>query len=199
MHDVKTLNLHCCELFVLSKHFFTNRNTKPKNASTTEIPSPWWPQSFSPPTRHPSRCVCFTAELKGTWFLLGKKNRGKKKQLFIVVFFWLQKKTNTQKRQLKLMIVKYIRTCFTKTQAVHRSSSWFPWWNVQMSKFPPDFGGIAHLLPEQFALSDLRTQNQPYGGNKPGYEEMRLLVNMGCPMWTARISVKSTPLFWTSL
>lgn len=41
--------------------------------------------------------------------------------------------------------------------------------NVQI---PPHFGGIAHLLPEQFALSDLRTN---YGGNKPGYEEIRLL------------------------
>ena len=144
MNNIKTLNVHCCELFVLSKGFFTNQNTKPKMhrplRSRTVVAA-----KFFTPDKTSYGAFFRTAELKeinearfptpAPWFLLGKKKRGKKNSC-LKCFFGFEK---TQKHKKLKLIIKYIRTCFTKTQAVHRSSSWFPWWNVQMSKFPPPF------------------------------------------------------------
>ena len=143
MNNVKTLNVHCCELFVLSQGFFTNQNTKPKMHRPLRSRTVVAAKFFTPDKT--SYGAFFVRPSWRSWtrqgflhlhliFLLGKKPGEKKNSCF--VFFGFEKTQNQKKKQLKL-IIKYIRNCFTKTQAVHRSSSWFPWWNVQMSRFPP--------------------------------------------------------------
>lgn len=91
-------------------------------------------------------------------FLLGKKNRWKKNGcLQFRVFLASRKKQKHKKKQLKADDYKIYQNLLHQNKKLfidpHHG---FPWWNVQMSKLPPHFGGIAHLLPEQSALSDLR-------------------------------------------